>query len=77
MERDMSEDMAYAIRLAHRIVNHAKVDRQFQRNAVIRQKLFGVAICAVAIVSQIVIDDIWWALETIPLVTLGLMLFNE
>ena len=76
MERDMSEDMERAIRLAHRIVNHAKVDREFERNAEIRRKIYGVVICLLSIFSQVVVGEIWWALETIPMVTMGLLILS-
>ena len=54
-----------------------KQDEAFERNRVIRLKMWGVGIAILGIVFQIVANDIWWSLISVPIVATGLYLMKE
>ncbi len=50
----------------------------FERNAVLRQKLWGIIICLLVIVFQAASDSIWWAGISIAFLVPGIyLIFNE
>ena len=51
-----------------------KQDEAFERNAVLRQKMWGIIICLLVIVFQAASDSIWWFMESVCFLVPGLYL---
>ena len=62
--------------IAHMIVWRNRQMRDSEKNAFLRQKAYGIAFCLVSMVSQYLLNDIWWALETVPVMVSGLYLIS-
>ena len=54
-----------------------KQDEAFERNRVIKLKMWGVGIAILGIIFQIVANDIWWSFISVPIVATGLFLMKE
>lgn len=55
-----------------------KQDEQFERNAVLRQKLYGIIICLLTIVFQFASGEIWWVLVSAAFMWAGIyLIFTE
>ena len=70
-------DYYRGIWMARRMEYRKAQDEAFARNKVLRMRLWGIGICALAIIVQAVIGEIWFSLETIPVVLIGLMFFGK
>jgi len=55
-----------------------KQDEAFERNAVLRQKMWGIIICLLVIVFQAASGSIWWVGISIAALVPGIyLIFNE
>ena len=55
-----------------------KQDEQFERNAVLRQKLYGIIICLLTILFQFASGDFWWVLISAAVMWVGIyLIFTE
>lgn len=69
-------DYMIGVREARLNMWHRRQQEEFERNAFRRQKIHGVFVCAIAIIIQALLNDIWWALETAPVLAAGLYLIG-
>jgi hypothetical protein len=71
MEGVMSDYMS-GLREARLNMWHRKQQEEFKKNAFRRQKMYGIIICGLAIISQAFVNSIFWGIEVLPIMAGGI-----